>query len=151
MATEQAGYALAAYARLKAGQPRLYDMSDAFPAPLVTDAERTEELEKLGAAAQGANTLKSLKASRGKLAPEFAPQTRSYKLALKRGQASAKLTFKRFDAGAVVKVKVGKGAWKKAGSVTVRLDRGKKTTVQIKVSKKGVKAAVYKVVVSRAK
>jgi hypothetical protein len=102
-------------------------------------------------AAQPKNTLKSLKASKGKLSPKFKWSKASYKLKLTKKQKAAKITVAAFDKSAKVQIKVGKGKWKSVKKATVKLAKGKKTTVRIKVTAKGLKARTYKIAVSRAK
>jgi uncharacterized repeat protein (TIGR02543 family) len=100
---------------------------------------------------QANNTLKSLKASKGKLSPKFTATKASYKIALTKKQASTKLTVAKIAKAAKIQIKIGKAKWKTTTKATVKVAKGKKVTAQVKVTIKGLKAKTYKVVVSRKK
>ncbi|MDR0519730.1 MAG: InlB B-repeat-containing protein, partial [Clostridiales Family XIII bacterium] len=100
---------------------------------------------------QGGTTLSDMTASKGKLSPVFSHSKMHYKLTLMKGDATTRITAVKSSGSTSVKIKVGDGGYKTKSSVKVKLKKGGKTTVYIKVSKKGMKAKTYKIVVRRKK
>jgi uncharacterized repeat protein (TIGR02543 family) len=124
-----------------------------------TGGKRVTDLSTVGSAAkvtlyahwQTGTTLNDLKTSKGKLSPVFSYKKKSYKLTLTKAQASAKITPAKSYKGAKMSIKVGSGKYKTKNSATVKLKRGKQTTVYVKLSKKGIKTIIYKIKVTRKK
>jgi uncharacterized repeat protein (TIGR02543 family) len=99
---------------------------------------------------QPGNTLKGLAASKGTLSPVFSYKKTSYKLTLSKKVGQTKIAPAK-PSGAKMKIKVGSGKYKSKSSVTVKLKKGAKTKVYVKVSKKGMKTKLYKISVQRKK
>ncbi|MDR1042378.1 MAG: S8 family serine peptidase [Clostridiales Family XIII bacterium] len=100
---------------------------------------------------QSGTTLNDIAASAGKLSPAFSYKKMNYKLTLSKSEASVKITGTKSSSGAKMQIKVGSGKYRTKSSVTVKLKRGKQATVQIKLTKKGVKSKTYKIKVKRRK
>jgi uncharacterized repeat protein (TIGR02543 family) len=100
---------------------------------------------------QGGTTLGDLTVGKAKLSPAFSYKKTSYKLTLSKSQASVKITPVKVYKGAKMQIKVGSDKYKTKNSVTVKLNKGKKTTVYVKLSKKGIKTRIYKINIKRKK
>jgi uncharacterized repeat protein (TIGR02543 family) len=100
---------------------------------------------------QSGTTLSDLTASTGKLRPVFSYKKTSYKLTLAKSKASVRITATKSAKGAKLRIKIGSGKYKTRSSATIKLKKGKQTTVYVKLSKKGVKSKTYKIVVKRKK
>lgn len=88
----------------------------------------------------------SSKWSSGRLNPKYTRLTLSSK------QSSTKITAARSNSKAKVYMHTSGKSWKKTSSLTVKLSKGKKTSVYIKcVSEDGKKTCVYRIIVSRKK
>jgi hypothetical protein len=100
---------------------------------------------------QSGTTLSDISADEGKLRPAFSYKKMNYKLTLSKSKASVKITATKSNSSARMRIKVGSGKYKVKKSVTVKLKKGKQTTVYIKLTKKGVKSKTYKIIVKRNK
>jgi subtilisin family serine protease len=100
---------------------------------------------------QAGTTLADLAASKGKFSPVFAYKKTSYKLTLSKKETATKITPAKSYNAAKMQIKIGSGKYKKKSSVTVKLKKGKSTTVYIKLTKKGMKTKTYKIKVKRKK
>jgi uncharacterized repeat protein (TIGR02543 family) len=100
---------------------------------------------------QGGTTLSNLKVSAGKLSPAFSFGKTSYKLTLSKKQGSVKISAVKSYKSAKLKIKTGSGKYRTKNSVTVKLKKGKQTTVYVKLTCKNVKTKTYKIKVKRKK
>lgn len=97
-------------------------------------------------------TLKKIKPSTSKLSKKFKASTTKYNVTIKKSKGSATIKTTKAVAGQKVQMKIGSGKYATKNSVKVKLKKGKKKIVTIKVTAPdGRTSKTYKVTVKRKK
>jgi hypothetical protein len=117
-----------------------------------TDNNQQTASDKKDAVKSDNAFLKSIKKSAGKLG-RFKKTKYSYKLTLKSGRRSVKITPKKASSTAKMQIKVGKnGKWSARKDIKLSIGKGKSKTVYIKMVSENKKVVrTYKVIVTRKK